>query len=227
MQKQAVIIYGPPGSGKGTQAELLVRKYSFIHLDTGRYIESVIHTPGWEKNPILRRERRLFDSGILCTPSWVFKIIKEEAGRICSAGYSVAFSGSPRTLEEAFGNTGKNGLVAHLSKIYGKRNVKTILLKIRENTTIKRNGHRLVCSVCGLPLLADAKVKQCSLCAGKMRTRSLDAPSVIKVRLKEYANRTYPIIKEMGKRGIRVKEINGEPLPYKVFENVQKALNLK
>ncbi len=226
MTKQAVIIYGPPGSGKGTQAELLARKFNFIHFDTGRYIENLIRTPGWEKDPVLRRERKLFDSGILCTPSWVFKVTKEEASRIAKADYGIVFSGSPRTLEEAFGEDGKNGLVSHLVKLYGAKNVKTVFLKIRENTTLKRNGHRLVCSVCGLPLLAKAKAKQCALCAGKMRTRSLDAPAVIKIRLKEYQSRTYPIIAEMKRQKYAVFPINGEPLPYEVFEKIKKALKL-
>jgi adenylate kinase len=227
MHKEAVIMYGPPGSGKGTQAELLARKYNFIHFDTGRFLENTVRAPGWEKSAILRRERRLFDSGKLCTPSWVFKITKEESARIAKSGYGIIFSGSPRTFEEAFGKGGRNGLITHIVKLYGKKNVKVILLDVKSDTTLKRNGGRLVCSVCGLPLLAKAKAKECALCSGKMRTRSLDAPEVIKVRLKEYANRTYPIIREMKKRGFKVTEINGEPLPYKVFENVKKVLKLK
>jgi len=223
MRKQAVIIYGPPGSGKGTQAELLARKFNFIHFDTGRYLESVLRSPGWQKNAILRRERRLFDTGKLCTPSWVLKITKEEAKRIAKAGYSIVFSGSPRTLYEAFGNK-QNGLFNTLQKLYGLKNVIIIFLKIRDRVSIKRNSHRLVCSVCGLPLLAKAKIKECALCAGKMRTRSLDKPSVIKVRLKEYSNRTYPIIAKAKKMGIKVLPINGEPLPYKVHNQIVRVL---
>ncbi|MEK7169587.1 MAG: nucleoside monophosphate kinase [Patescibacteria group bacterium] len=226
MQKQAVIIYGPPGSGKGTQAELLARRYNFIHFDTGRYIESLVRAPGWEKSAVLRRERRIFDSGVLCTPSWVFKITAQFAGKMSKLGYSIVFSGSPRTLPEAFG-TKDNGLAKVLERLYGKANIVVVQLQVSEKASLDRNSHRLVCSVCGLPLLSGTKIKNCAFCAGKMRTRSLDKPEVIKVRLKEYHNRTYPIIAGMKKRNFKVFPINGEPLPYKVFENVKKALKLK
>ncbi|MGC9603377.1 MAG: nucleoside monophosphate kinase [Minisyncoccia bacterium] len=226
MQKQAVIIYGPPGSGKGTQAELLARKYNFIHFDTGRYIESLVRAPGWQKSAILRRERHLFDTGKLCTPSWVSKISKRFTGQIAELGYSIVYSGFPRTQSETFGK-GKDDFMRFLEKLYGKKNITTIRLLVSEKASLARNSHRLVCSVCGLPLLGNAKIKTCTFCAGKMRTRSLDRPEVIKIRLKEYQNRTIPILQGMRKRGFRVAEINGEPLPYKVFESVKKTLKLK
>lgn len=225
MQKQAVIIYGPPGSGKGTQAELLARKYNFIHFDTGRYLESLVRAPGWQKSAILRRERHLFDTGKLCTPSWVSDMSKQFAEKVSKLGFSIVCSGSPRTLAEAFGSK-ENGLVKTLEKLYGKRNVITIRLLVNEKASLARNSHRLVCSVCGLPLLANAKTKNCAFCAGKMRTRSLDAPQVIKVRLKEYHNRTEPIVAGIKKRGFKVIRVNGEPLPYKVFGSIKKALKL-
>ena len=53
--KKTIIIYGPPGSGKGTQAELLARKFPLIHFDTGRYIESIIRAPGATKDPVIQR----------------------------------------------------------------------------------------------------------------------------------------------------------------------------
>jgi len=226
MQKQAVIIYGPPGSGKGTQAELLARKYNFIHFDTGRYIESLVRAPGWEKSAILRRERHLFDTGKLCTPSWVSNMSKQFAEKVSKLGFGIVCSGSPRTLPEAFGSK-ENGFVKTLEKLYGKKNVTAIRLLVSEKASLARNSHRLVCSACGLPLLGNAKIKTCTFCAGKMRTRSLDKPEVIKVRLKEYQNRTMPILKGMKKRGLRTADINGEPLPYKVFESVKKTLKLK
>lgn len=223
---KAVIVYGPPGSGKGTQADLLARKYNLIHLDTGRYLESLFRSPTAKKDPILKREKALFDSGKLCTPEWVLKITKEEAERIARAGYSIVFSGSPRTMFEAFGEGKTKGLLEALAKAYGKKNISVVLLSVRDETSIKRNSHRLVCSQCGLPKLESASLGHCPLCAGPMRTRSLDKPEVIKVRLKEYRERTYPIVAEMKKHGFKVSKINGEPLPYKVSDTIVKLLKL-
>ena len=210
MQKQAVIIYGPPGSGKE-------RRRSFWRGSTissisirGVISKAWSELPDGEKNAVLRRERRIFDSGVLCTPSWVFNITAQFAGRMAKLGYSIVFSGSPRTLPEAFGKK-DNGLAKVLERLYGKGNVAVIQLQVSEKASLNRNSHRLVCSVCGLPLLGNAKIKICTFCAGKMRTRSLDKPEVIKVRLKEYHNRTYPIIAGMKKRNFKVFPINGEP----------------
>ncbi len=227
MSKQVVIIYGPPGSGKGTQADLLMRKYNFIHFDTGRYIESLVHDPKLRKNPVIRREGKLFDTGILCTPSWVLKVVREAVQKIAKAGYGVIFSGSPRTLFEAFGDKSHKGLFAVLTRFYGKKNINIVRLKIRSQTSIKRNSNRWVCSVCGLPILAASKLRNCSFCSGPAKRRTLDKPEVIKVRLKEYEERTLPIVKEAKKLGIKIMEIDGEPAPYKVHGQIVKRLKLK
>ncbi len=223
---KAVIIYGPPGSGKGTQADLLARKFNFIHLDTGRYLEGLFRSPKAKTDPTLKREKANFDSGRLCTPEWVLKITREETERIAKAGYNLVFSGSPRTLFEAFGDKKTKGLSDTLIKSFGKNNVSVVLLEVRDATSVKRNSHRVVCSQCGLPKLESVKIPHCPLCAGPMRTRSLDNPEIIKVRLKEYRDRTYPIVAQMKKKGFSISKIDGEPLPYKVSDKVVKALKL-
>jgi len=225
--KKAVIIYGPPGSGKGTQAELLARKFGLIHFDTGRFIESVVHSPQANNDPILKREQELFDTGKLCTPKWVFHITQEAVRNIAQSGSGIIFSGSPRTEFEAFGSKGKKGLIHLLKNLYGKENIAVIRLKVSDKSSLKRNSGRLVCSVCGLPVLAASKKKQCAFCAGPMRKRIFDNPKLIKIRLKEYEERTFPILQGVKKMNIRVIEINGEPLPFKVFEEIKKKLGGK
>lgn len=227
MTNRAVIIYGPPGSGKGTQAELLVRKFNFIHFDTGRYLEGIYRDPKQQKNPLISREKKLFDSGKLNTPAWVLKVVSKATRRIAKAGFGIVYSGSPRTIFEAFGDKNNEGLLSILSKLYSKRNIVVVKLDVKNRTSIKRNSARFVCSVCGLPILASARSKKCSFCAGPARKRTLDKPEVIKVRLKEYRERTYPILKRMKSRGFKVKEVNGEPAPYKVHKQVTGALSLK
>lgn len=223
--KKVFIIYGPPGSGKGTQANLLAGKFGLIHFDTGKYIEQVVHDPANKNNRTIQRERKNFDSGKLCTPSWVLKITRDKTKDLAKAGFGLVFSGSPRTLFEAFGDGKNEGLIGVLEKNYGKKNVMPFLLKVASKTSVKRNSSRLVCSVCGTPVLANNCLgSSCPLCAASLRRRTLDVPEVIKVRLKEYRERTAPIVSGLKTRGYKITEINGEPPPYKVFAEILKKL---
>lgn len=224
--KQAVMIFGSPGAGKGTQAELLAKRFGFIHFDTGRYLETLLNSPEAESDPKLKEEKERFDSGELNTPSWVLSIVKEATRKIGKAGMSIVYSGSPRTLFEAFGDEENEGLLSVLTKIYGKENIHVVLLEINEEISIKRNSSRVVCSVCGLPILAESDLKKCSFCAGPAKIRSLDKPEIIKVRWKEYEERTFPIVDRMKKEGYEVHKIDGSPAPHEVYKKVMSELGL-
>jgi len=234
MSKKAVIIYGPPGAGKGTQANLLAWRYNFVHFDTGKYLEQLVHDPEKQKDPVIKRERENFDRGVLTTPKFALKIISQKTKEISQAGFSVVFSGSPRTLYEAFGSKTENrksrqGLIDLLEKEYGKNNIYLILLKIKPEIAILRNRKRLVCSVCGNAVLYNKDIhehKVCSLCGGKLKRRVVDDPKLFKVRIKEYKERTLPILMALKKRGYKIIEIDGRPMPYQVHSKIVKALNL-
>jgi len=182
MQKYTILFYGPPGSGKGTQAENVAHKYGFVHFDSGKYIEKIIHTPSLQKNKVIKKQRELFLSGKLTDPTWFGTEIKKHIKEMASCGNNLIMSGSPRTIEEAFEL--KNGGVAdELIKNYGLKNILIIFLDIPVTESIKRNSKR-----------------------GRI---GLDEPDIIKIRCREYKKRTLPVILEMKKRGIKVVKING------------------
>src|SRR3989344_2574441 len=236
MSKRAIIMYGPPGAGKGTQAELLSRKMNVTHFDTGRYIESLVHSKEAGTDPVLKQEQINFDEGKLCTPSWVLNIIEEATRKIALTGQGVVFSGSPRTMYEAFGEPEEGsdaekrpegGLIKVLEEIYGKDNIIVFTISIDEASSIKRNSTRMICSVCGLPIMSISDANICGFCGGPAKKRTLDNPEVIKVRLEEYKKRTYPIIKQLKQEKYRIEEIDGTPAPYKVFEQILSSLSPK
>ncbi len=225
MQK-AVIIYGPPGAGKGTQANLLAGKLGLIHFDTGRYLEQMLHDPENQNDPEIKKAREIFDSGALVTPSFVLKIISKKAKEVSKSGFGIVFSGSPRTLYEALGDEKTQGLIALLESEYGKENISPIFLKIDPKVSILRNKNRKVCSVCGTAILYNDidQHKTCPLCGGALRTRIVDNPAVFETRIKEYEERTKPILSGLEKSGYEIMEIDGTPLPYKVFDEILKKL---
>ena len=224
LNKIGIILYGPPGSGKGTQAKLIAEKLGLIHFDTGKYIEQIVHDPNLQKNKTVQRERKSFDSGALCTPSWVLKIVREETKQISKAGLSLVFSGSPRTIFETLGDGKNKGLLKVLEENYGRKNIYVFFIDISEKKSILRNSNRLMCSVCGTPLIATfkqvAKLKICPFCGGKLYRRTLDKPEIIKIRIKEYLDRTLPIVRVLKKRKYRIIRINGTPLPYKIHQKI-------
>ncbi len=218
MRKIAVVLYGQPGAGKGTQAVLLAGKLDLVHLDTGKLCEKIVHDPDRQNEKAVRRERKLFDTGILMTPSFVTHEVVKEVRRLRRADLGVVLSGSPRTMYEA------EREYPVFEKLYGKKNVFVFVLEVPGERSMKRNTARMICSVCGYLLLTafypTKKAKYCPVCGGPFYKRSLDNPKVMKVRLREYEERTFPIFDFLKKRGYRVVKIDGRPAPYKVFARI-------
>ncbi len=229
MQK-VFIIYGPPGAGKGTQANLLSSKFGLYHFDTGKFIEHVVHDPDHKEDTIIKRERVIFDSGALCTPTWVLDILRERISRLFKAEFGVVFSGSPRTIYEAFGDEKHKGIIQILEEKYGRENMLFLYLKIDPEESIARNSKRLICEVCGTGLLyidAGHEHTMCPICGGKLIRRTVDNPKVFHTRIAEYNERTKPIIDALIGKGYKITEINGRPLPYQVMNEILKKLKLR
>ncbi|KKQ23316.1 MAG: Adenylate kinase [Candidatus Wolfebacteria bacterium GW2011_GWC1_37_10] len=204
----AIIIFGPPGSGKGTQAQLLADKLDYVHFDTGRYIRELLYNPKFNKNKTIKKERQLNKSGKLNTTPWVLKIVDKKIDEINRLKKGIILSGSPRTILEAFGNNKNRGIMKVLEKDYGKKNIFIFVLNIPEKESIKRNSHRLICSVCRSPILGIFD----------------DKKEIVVQRMKEYRRQTYPIIKELKKRKFKIININAAAMPYKIYSQISKKI---
>jgi len=217
-----IIVYGPPGSGKGTQAQFLADYFGLFHFDTGRIIEETVHNPKLQNDPIIQREKKLFDSGTLCTPEWVTELVIQKIKELSAKGKGIVFSGSPRTLFEA------EKIIPLLLDLGGKDNIFIIRLLIKPETSIFRNSNRKICKDCGRPLVysKDSKdLKECPVCGGELKIRgSLDAPETIKTRLLQYENRTAPVYDFLERKGLKIIDIDGEPMPDIVSKEILKKL---
>lgn len=228
-QKFVVIIIGPPGAGKGTQAELLAEKLNLYYFETAHVLEEswanakksdYTEIDGGEKFYLLD-EKKLFDKGIICSPPFVSFIVKKKIEELAEQNKNIVLAGSPRTLHE-----GKQ-LMPSIIDLYRIENILVLELKISNKQAIWRNTRRKLCSKCRYPVpftKETQKLKECPKCEGKLVTRTLDKEDVIKVRLKQYKGRTYPLFKYFKEIGIIVKEINGEQSIEDVLKDILKAI---
>jgi len=222
-KKWAVFLIGPPGSGKGTQADLLAERFGLVHIQTSKLGEAKINDSELIKNnPEIAEIKKQYDKGELFPPPWIVKIVLDKAKEIADKGQGIIFSGSPRTIYEA------ENEMPYFENLYGKENIKIINLKIDENESINRNVHRRVCKLNGHPIPNFDQFKDMKTCphdGSEIITRSLDTPETIKTRNEVYHRRTEPIMDFLEKKGYEIIEVNGIDSIQKVFEVILNNLN--
>ncbi len=229
MKKQVIILFGPPGAGKGTQAELLSEKLNLYYVETSKVGEKAINEAKkgefvkiQNQKYFFEKEKELWKKGILWSPPFVTYLIKEKIKELFKLNKSLALAGSPRTLYE-----GKE-VIPLLKKLYGIEGIKVVFIKISAKETIFRNSHRRICKLIRHPILYNketVKLTKCPLDGSKLiRRKGLDDPETIKIRLKEYKERTIPLIDYFKGEGVRVREINGEQSVADVFNDILKAV---
>src|SRR3989338_6755592 len=154
MEKKVIILFGPPGAGKGTQSELLSEKMGLYLFETSKMLERefkkaenmsadaperFVEIEG-EKFDILN-EKEIWKRGELCSPPWVTYLTIKELQRLHDDGDNIILSGSPRTVYEA------EREMPLLEELYGKENIKIALIEISAEVTIFRNTHRKICEL--------------------------------------------------------------------------------
>ncbi|MDO8435762.1 MAG: nucleoside monophosphate kinase [bacterium] len=223
--KKVIILIGPPGSGKGTQGELLSEKLNLYYFEAAKVGEEKINKAkkgeyviADGKKYYFEKEKKLWQTGKLWSPPFITALVKKKIEELAEAGNSIILSGSPRTLYEG------ERIAPLLIKLYGKENINIILIEQSAEASIFRNAHRKICELMRHPMLwtkETSKLKNCPLDGSKLlKRKGLDDPETIKIRLKEYKERTYPLIGLFRKQGLKIKKINGEQLVVDVFKDI-------
>jgi len=225
MKKQAIMLFGQPGAGKGTQAEILADKTGYYHFESSKIIEFHIKNdkPGTiyeiegQKYKI-EDEKQRWESGLLNSPPLVVFWIVEKIKELASQEKSIIFSGSPRTVYEA------EREIPLLKQLYGPENVKFIMLEITAETTIFRNSHRRICELARHSILYTPETEKLTLCPldGSLlvKRKGLDDLETIKKRIDIYKEQTFPVTQVIEKEGIKICKVNGEQSVADVHKDV-------
>lgn len=228
---EVIIILGPPGSGKGTQARLLARELDLYHLETSEIIKRKLADAKKEdfvvvknKKYFLLQEKKIRETGGLMSPPLIAFWVKNRIRKIVKEGKGIVTSGSPRTLYE-----GKE-LIPFFEKLYGAKNIRVILINLSEKESIWRNSHRRICKLMHHPILytkETANLTKCPLDGSKLSIRKDDTIKTIKLRFGKYKEKTFPLVDYFKKRGLELKEVNGEQAVADVFEEILRKLEVQ
>lgn len=230
MIPKIIIIFGPPGAGKGTQAELLADRFNLYYFETAKIGERRIKEAGPDdflevdgKRYYFKDQERLWKEGKLWDPPFITALVEEKIRELAKENKGIIFAGSPRTIYEG------EKMIPLLKELYGKENIVVLLLEISAQESIFRNSHRRICKLLRHPILYNEETKDLSHCpldgSVLVRRKGLDDPETIKVRLREYKQRTFPLIELFQEQGLKIKKIDGSPPPAQVFESIINALN--
>lgn len=222
--KKIIILFGPPGAGKGTQAELLADKTGYYHLETSKVIEHALNNEDPEKvfeiegkSYKVADERKRWESGELTSYPFAVTLMLGKIKELAEQEKSIIFSGSPRSVYEV------DKEIPLVVDLYGLENITFFMLDIKPETTIHRNSNRRICELVRHSILFTKETEHLKLCpldGSKLVRRGLDKPEAIKRRLEVFKEETYPVVAEIEKKGIKVHKINGEPSVAEVHESI-------
>jgi len=205
-----IVLLGPPGAGKGTQADLLSRRLGIPKIATGDVLRAALRD-GTRRG---LEAKAFMDRGDLVPDSVILGILQDV---MTSAKNGAILDGAVRTVPQA------EGLGAMLKEI-GKKVDKVLLFDVEDDELVKRLSTRTVCEGCQTPYMGREPGSTCEKCGGRLVRRKDDEPEAVRNRLAVYRRQTAPVIDWYGNHKMKVLRIDADAPVDTVTARALKAL---
>jgi len=206
-----IILLGPQGSGKGTQAEMLVKKYGMNYVEMGNILRSIAASDNQYAGVV----KKTIDKGDMVEDEYVRLIAWDHINKQ-DKEKGFLFDGYPRSMPQ----------YEHLQDMlrkFGKKIDRLIYLNISQEESVRRLSARRICKKCGeiYNLITNPPVTagECDKCKGELIQREDDQPEAIRHRLQLFSERTEPILERARQENILM-EINGERPIEQIYEEI-------
>jgi adenylate kinase len=210
-----IILLGPPGAGKGTQAKMMIDHYRIPQISTGDILRAALK----ERTPLGLKAKEYMDKGLLVPDEVVIDIIQARLKEAdCRNGYIL--DGFPRTVAQA----------QALDKVLSAMNSgidHVVSIDVEKGELIKRLTGRRTCRQCGRgyhaifdpPLNKDL----CDKCQGELYQRDDDNEDTVRNRLEVYDSQTFPLIQYYKEKNL-VRSIDGQGGIQQIFDRIVQVL---
>jgi adenylate kinase len=209
-----LVLLGPPGSGKGTQAERLQEDLQLPYYATGNILRAAVR----DETELGRKAKEYMDRGDLVPDEVIIGVIAERiADHQAEDGFIL--DGFPRTVGQA------EALETRMDELR-KRLTAALLIEVSDDEVVRRLGGRRTCPnghVFHVEFDPPEQEGVCDVCGAELTIRDDDKPDVVKNRLEQYREKTEPLVAWYEERGV-LERVDGEKEPDEVDEDIRALL---
>ena len=211
-----ILLMGPPGAGKGTQAANIVKEFEIPHISTGDMFRAAIK----EGTELGKKAKACMDAGNLVPDEITVGIVRERLAKDdCKRGFIL--DGFPRTVDQA-------DALTKILKEVGIELKCALNVNVPAADLVERAVGRRICKFCGatyhVKFNPSKKDGVCDMCGGELFQRADDTEETMKNRLSVYESSTRPLVEYYKNAGLYV-EVDGRQEINKVYEDIVELLN--